>query len=180
MSLEIKTKNGTTELRVDGHLLKNVKLVTIEAEPGTTVVQIEMMPDFEARLTDGETIHWMVCCPNCEHNSIHTCMIDDDLEPEFRKVEEAFTPIPPDADGTITVPVPPPASDVLPNREILVPEDFEDFEIDDEAPGYNICNDSYQMHLRMTDGDPADHTTAFCTLRPHGNEVKHQEGALLW
>lgn len=87
MPLELSTEHGEpTEIKVGGKVLPGVKLVSIEAEPGMTTVHIEMEPSFTAKLEEGQ-IHWMVCCPNCEHNSVHTCEIDDAAEPEQRALE---------------------------------------------------------------------------------------------
>jgi hypothetical protein len=37
------------------------------------------MPSLESVLTHGE-VTWVVCCPVCEHNSVHTCDIETKQE----------------------------------------------------------------------------------------------------
>lgn len=90
MSLELNTEHGEpTQIKVDGQVLQGVKLISIESEPGMTAIQIEMEPTATATLEEGQ-IHWFVCCPNCKYNSVHTCELDNALEPEDRLVAEEY------------------------------------------------------------------------------------------
>lgn len=59
----------------DGKEIKGVRLVVVEADQQGVTVQVEMMPSLESVLTHG-TVNWVVCCPVCEHNSVHTCDIE--------------------------------------------------------------------------------------------------------
>jgi hypothetical protein len=92
--LELRYDHGQTpRLLQDGKEVKGVELVVIEADPEGVRVEIQMKPLVITELLNG-AITWLVGCPNCAHNSIHTCEIDDSKEPVFRKVEVAEVPIP--------------------------------------------------------------------------------------
>ncbi len=122
MSLEIRTEHGEpTEVKIDGQVVENIKLVSFEAEPGITIVHIEMTPSFVASLEEGQ-IHWMVCCPNCEHNSVHTCELDPGLEPEDREVIEGLEDR--TVGGSVSViPVPMPLVDVDREGNVVISSD---------------------------------------------------------
>lgn len=71
-------RGGVPILKIDGQQIDGLQVVVVEHdrnERGMPFVQIELIPTGEdIEIKDG-TVHWIVGCPLCNYNSVHSCDI---------------------------------------------------------------------------------------------------------
>jgi hypothetical protein len=107
VSLEIRSQGGIHRVYKDGVEIRNLQVVVAEFDTHMAAeLQMEMRPageEITLNLLDG-TITWVVGCPNCPHNSVHTC--DVQQAADARAAEQANEGLAIDRGPESIVPVP--------------------------------------------------------------------------